>query len=125
MSSLGKTSKKMLKKPAGRVRRKRRIRGRLSGTAERPRLCVFRSSKNVYLQVIDDVAGKTLFGISNIKKGNKDRIGVDGCAELGKKIAATCKDKKIESVVFDRNGYVYHGRVKAVADGAREAGLKL
>jgi len=125
VSSLGKTSKKMLKKPAGRIRRKSRIRGRLSGTAERPRLCVFRSAKNIYAQLIDDVAGKTIFGISNMKKGNKDRIGVSGCHELGKKLGEVCKEKKIESVVFDRNGFVYHGRVKAVADGARETGLKL
>jgi large subunit ribosomal protein L18 len=108
------------------IRRKRRIRKKVSGTAERPRLSVFRSAKHVFAQVIDDDSGKTLAYVSSISgKGTGARANVDRCAELGKKIAESCKSQSISKVVFDRNGNAFHGRIKAFADGAREAGLEL
>jgi len=99
-----------------------RIRKRLVGTAEKPRLSVFRSNKSIYCQLIDDINGVTLASASSLggkKTGNK----VDQSAEIGRQIAAKAKALKIESIVFDRGGYLYHGRVKALADGAREGGL--
>jgi large subunit ribosomal protein L18 len=107
-----------------RIRRHKRVRKSLSGTAERPRLVVFRSNRGIEAQLIDDVAGKTLAASSSLGlksfKGNK----VDQAAEVGKSLAAAAKSAKIESAVFDRGGYLYHGRVKALADAAREGGLK-
>ena len=108
-----------------RERRHRRIRGKVAGTAERPRLAVFRSNKGVFAQLIDDETGKTIAGASwlGLKKsfkGNK----TEQAAEVGKALAETAKKAGIESVVFDRGGYLYHGRVKALAEGAREGGLK-
>ena len=116
---MSKLSKLQLK-----ARRKRRIRKKISGTDNRPRLSVFRSARHIFAQVIDDVAGKTLVSIGSFKKGEKSRAGVDACTELGKQLAGLCKEKNINEVVFDKNGFTYHGRVKAVADGAREGGLK-
>jgi len=115
------------KKGAARIRRKRSIRKRLSGTAVRPRLSVFRSNKHIYAQVINDETGVTLAAAST--QSEEVRGVLDGkkkseaASIVGQTIAARCKEKSIESVVFDRNGFVYHGRVKAVADGAREGGL--
>jgi large subunit ribosomal protein L18 len=112
-----------------RIRRKRSIRTKLSGTTERPRLCVFKSAKHVYAQVVDDTQGKTLAAASTVTKGEKD--GFEGlkpvarAKKVGELIAARCKAAGIELVVFDRNGFKYHGRIKAVADGAREGGLQL
>lgn len=106
-----------------RRKRKMRVRNKVAGTNERPRLSVFRSATHVYAQVIDDVAGKTLVSIHTFAKGKADRAGVEACSELGKKLAGKCKDKKIEAVVFDKGRFNYHGRVKAFADGAREGGL--
>ena len=106
-----------------RRKRKMRVRNKVSGTAERPRLSVFRSALHVYAQVIDDVAGKTLVSVHTFAKGKADRAGVEKCTELGKALAGKCKEKKIASVVFDKGRFNYHGRVKAFADGAREAGL--
>jgi large subunit ribosomal protein L18 len=108
-----------------RERRHRRVRGRIEGTAERPRLVVFRSNRGIEAQLVDDLAGKTLAAASwlNLKKsfkGNK----TEQAAEVGKLLAANAKKAKVESVVFDRGGYLYHGRVKALAEGAREGGLK-
>jgi large subunit ribosomal protein L18 len=108
-----------------RERRHRRIRGKVAGTAERPRLAVFRSNKGVFAQLIDDESGRTIAGASwlGLKKsfkGNK----TEQAAEVGKALADVAKKAGIESVVFDRGGYLYHGRVKALADGAREGGLK-
>jgi large subunit ribosomal protein L18 len=108
-----------------RERRHRRIRGKVAGTAERPRLAVFRSNKGVFAQLIDDENGRTIAGASwlGLKKsfkGNK----TEQAAEVGKALAEVAKKAGIESVVFDRGGYLYHGRVKALADGAREGGLK-
>jgi large subunit ribosomal protein L18 len=116
------------KKSVSRTRRKRSIRGKLSGTAERPRLTVFRSNKHIYAQVIDDVAGKTLAAFSTANEGVRESVGekkkTDVAQIVGQKLAEKCKELSIESVVFDRNGFIYHGRVKAVAEGAREGGLR-
>lgn len=110
-------------------RRKRinlRIRKRIKGSAERPRLAVFRSNKQIYVQVIDDLSGKTLVSASSKEKeaGDASARGVAQAAAVGKLIAGKCLDKGIETVVFDRGGYKYHGRVKSLADAAREGGLK-
>jgi len=108
-----------------RLARHKRVRAVISGTPERPRLCVFRSEKHIYAQVIDDVAGKTLASASTVEKdfteygGNKD-----AAKKIGLLIAERAKGAGIENVVFDRGGYIYHGRVQALADGAREGGLK-
>ena len=112
-----------LTKVEKRNRIKRRVRGKISGSAELPRLSVYKSNKEIYAQLIDDKDGKTLASASSrtLKaKGNKVEIS----AEVGKAIAEKAKAAGIENIVFDRNGFVYHGRVKALADGAREAGLK-
>ena len=108
-----------------RERRHRRVRGRISGTAERPRLVVFRSNRGISAQLVDDLTGTTLAAASwlNLKKSFKgDKT--EQAAEVGKLVAANAKKAGIETVVFDRGGYLYHGRVKALADGAREGGLK-
>ena len=106
----------------------RRIRAKITGSSSRPRLCVFRSLKNMYAQVIDDSEGKTLAAASTMEKDIKGDLKNTGTIEasklLGKKIAERAKAKGIETVVFDRGGYLYHGRVKAVAEAARESGLK-
>lgn len=114
---------KTLKKTTGRTARKARIRAKISGTDQKPRLVVFRSLNNHYLQLIDDVKGVTLIGISDYSdtlKGTKS----EKAKQLGQKLAELAKEKKITTCVFDRNGFRYHGRVKAIADGAREGGLK-
>jgi large subunit ribosomal protein L18 len=114
---------KKISNNTNRLQRKRRVRAKISGTGERPRLCVFKSLKSIYAQAIDDVAGKTLASarLSEIKKSSNT---VEGAKEVGKLIAEKCLALKIESVSFDRSGYQYHGRIKALADGAREGGLK-
>jgi len=112
----------------GRQRRHLRIRKKVNGTAERPRLTVYRSLNHIYVQLVDDLAGRTILTISS---GNKDVSGsVTGAKgkiavskAVGKRVAQLAKEKGIERVCFDRGGYLYHGRVKAVADGAREGGL--
>jgi large subunit ribosomal protein L18 len=108
-----------------RERRHRRVRGRIEGTAERPRLAVFRSNRGIEAQLVDDLAGRTLAAASwlNLKKSFKGDKTAQA-AEVGKLLASNAKKAKIETVVFDRGGYLYHGRVKALADGAREGGLK-
>jgi large subunit ribosomal protein L18 len=108
-----------------RLRRHRRVRGKVRGTAERPRLLVFRSNRGIFAQLIDDDAGKTLASASWLSlpksfKGDK----VEQAAEVGKQLAANARKAGVETVVFDRGGYLYHGRVKALADSAREGGLK-
>ncbi|MEK7085957.1 MAG: 50S ribosomal protein L18 [Patescibacteria group bacterium] len=113
----------MNKKDTLRQRRCAKIRKRISGTSERPRLTVFRSLSHIYAQLVDDTKGTVLLGNSDIKikvKGGK----TVKAKNVGLEIAKLAKEKKIETVVFDRNGYKYHGRVKAVAEGAREGGLK-
>jgi large subunit ribosomal protein L18 len=103
----------------------KRIRRKLSGTAERPRLAVFRSVAHIYAQVIDDRAGQTLVSASSVDKGGKTNGGnVAAAKAIGKLVAERAKEKGIKSVVFDRGGYQYHGRIKALADAAREAGLE-
>jgi len=120
--------------------RHKRIRAKIVGTAVRPRLCVFRSGKHIYAQLVDDGKGRVLFAASDsnlknrasAKSKGKDEKGVhivsqakvDKAREVGKLIAEKAKNSKIEKVVFDRGGYGYHGRIKAVAEGAREGGLK-
>ena len=116
-------------KIVGRERRKLRIRKKVSGTNERPRLSVFRSAKHIYAQVIDDTTGKTLAHASTLSKDLKGTLEEDNKVQAAKKVGALiakiCKSKKIDRVVFDRNGYMYHGRVSALAQAAREAGLDL
>jgi large subunit ribosomal protein L18 len=101
-----------------------RIRKKLSGTAERPRLAVFRSLKHIYAQVIDDRSGRTLVSASSTEKGASDGGNVAGAKAIGQLVAQRAKEKGIEAVVFDRGGFLYHGRIKALADAAREAGLQ-
>ena len=108
-----------------RERRHRRVRGKLFGTAERPRLVVFRSNRGIEAQLVDDLDGKTLAAASwlQLKKGFKGSK-TEQAAEVGKLLAQNAKQANVETVVFDRGGYLYHGRVKALADAAREGGLK-
>ena len=108
-----------------RERRHRRVRGKVAGTAERPRLAVSRSNKGIFAQLIDDSSGRTIagaswLGLAKSFKGNK----IEQASEVGKAVAAAAKKAGVETVVFDRGGYLYHGRVKALADAAREAGLE-
>ncbi len=111
-----------------RKRRHQRIRAKISGTAERPRLNVFRSLEHIYVQVIDDVAGRTLASASTLDKSLESELSGKNKREqataVGKVIAQRAKDAGISQVIFDRGGYLYHGRVKALADGAREGGLE-
>lgn len=108
-----------------RTRRHIRVRRKISGTAERPRLCVYRSNKNLYVQIIDDVAGNTIVQASTLDKEIKTKhANKEAAKELGTLIAKKALDKKIETVVFDRGGYIYHGVVKELAEAAREGGLK-
>ena len=112
----------MISKTQRRNKIKARIRGRISGTSQRPRLCVFRSNKQIYAQVIDDVAGNTICSASSkgITEGTKSEIA----AKVGEAVAKVALEAGINTVVFDRNGFLFHGRVKSLADGARKGGLK-
>jgi large subunit ribosomal protein L18 len=114
-------------KEAARIRRKRSIRKRLSGSTQRPRLSVFRSSKHIYVQVIDDTTGCTLASASTQSPELRSELAgkkkVEEAELVGQLIAKKCIEKEIKDVVFDRNGFIYHGRVKAVADAARNGGL--
>ena len=112
----------MISKEQRRRKIKARIRGKISGTAQRPRLCVFRSNKQIYAQLIDDNAGNTIVSASSkgIEQGNKCEIA----AKVGEDVAKKALAAGIETVVFDRNGFLFHGRVKALAEGARKGGLK-
>ena len=123
----------MTKRATVRVKRRERIkkhiRKRIKGTPERPRLTVYRSLKQIYVQLVDDTSNKTLFTVSSLSKSlnpeiKKAKSKVEKAVIVGKAAAEEAKKHKIEKVLFDRNGYQYHGRVKAVAEGAREAGLK-
>ena len=116
---------KTVNKKAMRLHRHVRVRGKISGTPECPRLNVFRSNANIYAQVIDDVNGVTLVSANTLEKGFEGATGnVEAAKKVGLTLAERAKAKGIEQVVFDRGGYVYHGRVAALAEGAREAGLK-
>jgi len=114
-------------KVQARLKRKKRIRKKLSGTQARPRLCVFRSAKHIYAQIIDDTSGNTLVSASSTEKTVAGQAGGEKktamASQVGKVIAARAIEKGYKKVVFDRNGFLYHGRIKAVSDGAREAGL--
>ncbi len=109
-----------------RLRRKRGLRKRIGGVPERPRLTVFRSTRHIYAQVIDDLSGRTVVSASTNEKDNRPDHGgnVAAASEVGKRLAERAKAAGVERVVFDRNGYIFHGRVKALADGAREGGLQ-
>ena len=110
---------------AQRLHRHKRVRGKVNGTPERPRLNVFRSEANIYAQIIDDTKGLTLVSASSLEKGFEcDGTKTDAAKKVGEVIAERAKAKGIDTVVFDRGGYLYHGRVKALAEGAREGGLK-
>src|SRR5579859_3928789 len=112
----------------GRERRKLRIRQKINGTNDKPRLSVFRSSKHIYAQVVDDVAGKTVAHASTLSRDVRGEAAeatkLDAAKKVGSAIAKLLLAKGIDKVVFDRSGYLYHGRIRALADGAREAGLK-
>ena len=116
------------KRETGLARRHRRVRGKISGTAARPRMCVTRFNNNVYVQNIDDVEGKTLLGVSTLgpdfKATGKKGGTVEGATALGEIVGKKAVEAGITEIVFDRGGHLYHGRVKAIADAAREAGLK-
>ena len=112
-------------KNAQRLKRHRRVRGKISGTAERPRLAVYRSNAHIYAQIIDDVAGSTLVAASSVEKGFEGPgSNKEAARKVGKLVAERAVAKGIEEVVFDRGGYIYHGRVQELAEGAREGGLK-
>jgi large subunit ribosomal protein L18 len=107
-----------------RLRRHRRVRGKVAGTAERPRLVVFRSNKGIFAQLVDDDAGRTLASASWLEQRSFEGTKTEQAAAVGKALAAAAKKAGVETCVFDRAGYLYHGRVKALAEGAREGGLK-
>lgn len=117
-----KVSKHTSPRLVNRLKKKIRIRKSVRGTEERPRLCVFRSNKHIYAQIVDDVKGTTLVSTSSLKLEEK-AAGVEMAKKIGQSVAKAALDKKITNVVFDRNGYIYHGQIKALADGAREGGL--
>jgi len=114
------------KRSIQRSRVRTKIRGKISGTSERPRLSVFRSNKQIYAQIIDDAEGKTLTSASSIDKdiASKTVNKVEQAKLVGQLLAEKAKEAEVETVVFDRGGYIFHGRIKALADGAREGGLK-
>ncbi|MFC1809469.1 50S ribosomal protein L18 [Candidatus Omnitrophota bacterium] len=118
----------MIKKEANRLKRRYRIRKKVKGTADRPRLAVKRSLKNLSIQVIDDSASKTLYSTSTLAKDNKGKIKNGGNVAAAKDLAKICaeglKAKKISTICFDRAGYLFHGRIKAFAEGLREAGIQ-
>ncbi|QRN85362.1 50S ribosomal protein L18 [Clostridia bacterium] len=115
-------------KKALRIKKRRRVRRNISGTPERPRLAVYRSNKHIYAQLIDDVAGVTLVAASSKELSNAGKLEksstIEAAAAVGKLVAEKAVAKQLKSVVFDRGGFLYHGRVKALADGAREGGLE-
>ncbi|MFP4475906.1 MAG: 50S ribosomal protein L18 [Desulfatibacillaceae bacterium] len=118
---------RLVEKQRTRVRRKRRVRSKVYGTAQRPRLTVFRSARHMYAQVVEDETGTTLASASTLEKEVRDRPAFESKVQaaefIGKLVGERAKAKGVSKVVFDRNGYLYHGRVKAVSSGAREAGL--
>ncbi|MFC1591527.1 50S ribosomal protein L18 [Thermodesulfobacteriota bacterium] len=121
--------KHLQKKQKNRMQRKKRIRKKISGTSERPRMSIYRSLNHCYVQLIDDVTGKTLVGLSTRSKelkGTFQKTGnIEAARRLGELLAEKALEQKISSAVFDRNGFLYHGRVQALAEGAREKGLQL
>ncbi|MBL0312901.1 MAG: 50S ribosomal protein L18 [Holophagaceae bacterium] len=122
------TSTELRNLASRRDKTKARIRGRLAGTAERPRLTIYKSLKRIYVQAVDDAKGVTVASASSLEKDLRAKLSnganIDAAKAVGASIAARLQEKGIKAVVFDRNGYLYHGRVKALADSAREAGLQ-
>lgn len=118
-----KFGKKTKDKVVARAKNKARIRKKIMGTAERPRLVIYRSLAHMYAQIVDDAAGKTLISVSTLKSNMKSKSNKDAAKWVGAEVAKQALAKQIKNVVFDRSGFIYHGRVQAVADGAREAGL--
>ena len=120
--------KKIVDRNEIRYKKKIRIRKKMSGTPERPRLVVFKSNRHIAAQIVDDINNKVLVQAHSFSKDNKVKLEsknkTEKSVEIGKQIAALAKENNIETVVFDRNGYIYHGRIKALADASREAGLK-
>ncbi len=114
----------VLTKPQKRLRRRRRVRAKIRGSAERPRLSVYRSNRGVFAQLIDDDAGRTIAAVNWTEGDLRGMSPMDQAKKAGELIAKRATDAKVETVVFDRGGYRYHGRVKALAEGAREGGLK-
>src|SRR5919107_508138 len=116
------------RKNIARLRRQQRVRKKVLGTDARPRVCIYKSIRHIYAQVISDARGMTLASVSTLSAGLPDEIknskGVEAAKRVGLNLAKVCKEKNINRVVFDRNGFLFHGRVKAVADGAREGGLE-
>ena len=110
-------------KPAKRLKRRRRVRAKVSGTAERPRISIFRSNKGISAQLVDDVAGHTLAAVAWTEAPLRDLAPMEQCTEAGKLLAERAKKAGVSSAVFDRGGYQYHGRVKAFAEGVREGGI--
>jgi large subunit ribosomal protein L18 len=118
--------RKMLEKDRRRLKRRVHIRRRIAGTAERPRMTVTRSNRSLSIQIIDDVKGHTLASASTLEKDLRNiKANTEGAAQLGEVMGKRLLEKNIETVVFDRNGYLYHGLIKAMADGARKAGVRL
>ena len=113
-----------LTKREARLRRHRRVRGKVSGTADRPRLVVFRSNRGIFAQLVDDEAGRTLAAAGWTSLAKKDGSKIEQASAVGNALAQAAREAGIESCVFDRGGYLYHGRVKALAEGAREGGLR-
>jgi large subunit ribosomal protein L18 len=117
--------KKLVEKDRKRLKRKIHIRKRIYGTPERPRMSVFKSNKSLYIQVIDDSVGNTIASVSTLEKDLKDiKDTIEGAGKLGEIMGKRLLEKNVKTVVFDRNGYLYHGVVKAMADGARKAGIE-
>lgn len=117
-----KFSKNTSPRQVARLTKKIRIRKTVNGTVERPRLCVFRSAKHIYAQVVNDASNKVILTVSSLKVSEK-KSGKEQATQVGKEVAKAALAKGIKNIVFDRNGFVYHGRIKALADGAREGGL--
>ncbi|MDR2078311.1 MAG: 50S ribosomal protein L18 [Treponema sp.] len=118
--------RKMLEKDRKRLKRKIHIRKRISGTAERPRMTVTRSNRSLLIQIIDDAKGHTLASASTLEKDLRNiKVTVEGAGQLGEVLGKRLLEKNIKTVVFDRNGYLYHGLIKALADGTRKAGIQL
>jgi large subunit ribosomal protein L18 len=113
-----------LQKTVARGRRQARVRRRVTGTDQRPRLCVFRSNRHMYAQIISDQSGRTLAAASTVVFDGSPTGNKSAARQIGERIAQLCQERNISSVVFDRNGFLYHGRVKELAEGARAAGLK-
>ena len=115
---------KQVSKNVARIRRHKRVRNKISGTSDTPRLCLYRSNKHVHAQIIDDTKGTTLVSSSSITLKLENGSNIEAAKQVGLDIVKKALEKNITKVVFDRSGYIYHGRVKALAEGAREAGLK-